>query len=321
MKKQQKKAIILQHNGRGQMANQLWNFISIYAYSLEKGYKCRNYSFFEYSKYFNIPVGNWFINLKFFVNFNIVEKIFGFKKTQDLWRKIYKLFIVLPFEKIFENKIVFWSNSADKDGTYHLPPSKPSSGKLLELENSNSNVIYFHSWLFRNPEGITKYRKEILEYFKPKEKYTRPVETKIKELKNQYKNIIGVHIRQKDYKKFRDGRYFVPQERINEILGEYLIEKKKDSKETIFIITSDGPVKENIYSNLNIEISKYNPIEDLYLLSLCDVVIGSNSTYGNFASYYGNNPHIVFQKEKIDWEYYKEKNKYFENKYCTIVQY
>ena len=29
----------------------------------------------------------------------------------------------------------------------------------------------------------------------------------------------------------------------------------------------------------------------------------------------------IFKKEKIDWEYYKGKNKYFKNKYCEMVNY
>ena len=45
-----KKIIILWHNG-GRLANQLWLYISVYAYALEKKYDLENHTFFEYSEY------------------------------------------------------------------------------------------------------------------------------------------------------------------------------------------------------------------------------------------------------------------------------
>ena len=45
-----KEVIIINHNG-GQLANQLWNHISIQSYTLEKGYSFKNYCFFEYANF------------------------------------------------------------------------------------------------------------------------------------------------------------------------------------------------------------------------------------------------------------------------------
>jgi len=56
------------------------------------------------------------------------------------------------------------------------------------------------------------------------------------------------------------------------------------------------------------------------LLAATDIIIGSDSTFGAFASYYGNLPFIVFEK-KIDWNYYKDKKYFFENKKCTTVHF
>ena len=78
-------------------------------------------------------------------------------------------------------------------------------------------------------------------------------------------------------------------------------------------------VLEELRKQFEIELTyNSNAIEDLYTLSLCDVIIGSNSSFGNFAAYYGNKPHIVLQKETMDWEYYKDRDAYFENKYSVM---
>lgn len=312
MIKKKKKVIILQHGG-GELANQLWTFASIYAYCLEKDFDCQNYSFFEYGQYFNIPIKNKVIAFLFFKPFQNHHARRSNLKNK-FWRFIYKIY-VKAFTLFCKDKIVSSINSNNKK-TY-IPPTQENN-LLLKLEESGQ-PIYFTGWLFKNPEGLKKYREKIIKYFKPKEKYTKSAEIKIKELKSEYKNIIGVHLRQNDYKEFKNGQYFISQIRVREILNEYLKETGKILLETIFVFASDGPIEKNIYSGLNIEINKGNPVEDLYLLSLCDVVIGSNSSFGNFSAFYGDKPHIIFQKEKIDWKYYKNRDKYFENKYFTMT--
>ena len=56
-------------------------------------------------------------------------------------------------------------------------------------------------------------------------------------------------------------------------------------------------------------------------VTLYDVIIGSDSSFGAFAAYYGNIPHIVFNKKSMDWAYYRNNQKYFQNKYCTLVHF
>ncbi len=312
MRNKKKKVIILQHGG-GELANQLWTFASIYTYCLEKGFDCQNYSFFEYGQYFNIPLSNKIINFLFYKPFQNHHTRRNNPKNK-FWRLTYKIYTKI-FISIYKNRVVSSVNT--KNQKIYLSPTQENDF-LTKLEKNNQ-PIYFTGWLFRNPEGLKKYRKEIVDYFKPKEKYTQPAETKIKELKSKYKNIIGVHLRQGDYKEFKGGQYFISQERVSEILNEYLKETGKSPQETMFVFASDEPIEKDIFSKLNIEINKGNPIEDLYLLSLCDTIIGSNSSFGNFAAFYGNKPHIVFQKEKMNWEYYKNRTAYFENKYFTMA--
>lgn len=312
MKKKAKKIIILQ-NGGGELANQLWNFTSIYTYCLEKSFDCQNYSFFEYKQYFNIPLNNKIIDFIFSKPFQNHHARRNNPKNR-FWRFVYKIYTKI-FILIHKNRVISSVNTNNKK--INLPPTQENH--LLNKLEKDNKPIYFTGWLFRNPNGLKKYKKEILKYFKPKEKYTYPAETKIKELKKKYKNIIGIHLRQDDYKEFKGGQYFISQQRVREILNEYLQETNKNHQETFFIFTSDGPIEKNLFFDLNIEINKGNPIEDLYLLSLCDTIIGSNSSFGNFAAFYGNKPHIILQKEKIDWNYYKNKNEYFENKYFTMI--
>lgn len=298
-----KEIIILQHGG-GELANQLWNFASIYAYCKEKGFGCQNYSFFEYGQYFDIPLKNRIINFIFFRPFqDYYKRRSGFRTR--FWRLVYKIYVAITM-LLHKEQVVSSTNVAGK--VYYLPPT--AENLLLEKLTDRNDTLYFTGWLFRNPRGMEKYKKEITAYLRPKEKYTVPADERITEARSNYRNIVGVHIRQSDYRTHKSGEYFIPQERVREILDEYLVHMQKTPAETLFVVTSDEPIEEKIFEGINILINKGNAVEDLYTLSLCDIIIGSFSSFGNFAAYYGDKLHIVFQKERMDWDQYNNKNNY-----------
>lgn len=309
-----KKIVILRTTG-SELSNQLWNYVSIYAYALERNLVLENHSFFEYGNYFTIPAPNLFLKLFFFLPFtNYTKRKQSFKRR--LWRKVYEYY-AKTITLHNSDSVLVSDNSQNKP--FYLPPTTENKG-LSALEKS-ADTIYLDGWLFRNPAGIQKYRKEIQSYLRPRKDIENEVVYKIQEARSKFKHVVGVHVRQGDYATWRGGAYFVPQARVREILDEYLKTTKTKGSETCFIITSDGPITASIFDGLNTSVSEENAIYDLFLLSSTDVIIGSNSTFGAFASYYGNIPHVVMTKEKIDWNYYADKKSYFENKYCTMVHY
>lgn len=315
-----KRVIILWHNG-GRLANQLLLFINVYAYCLDMGYKIENHCFFEYADNYNIASSNKLIDLFFFKSYvflkkNLPKKFFADQHI-NFFRTAYKAY-VKSIKFIYKNSIVLAEHD-EKAAIHYLKPSNNPDERLSLFENSGEKKIYLQGWLFRNPVGIEKYRKEIREYFRPKDRIILPVEGFIAGLRKKYDTVIGVHIRQGDYKKeFHGGKLYFNESEVRHILDSYLEFSKKDRQKTCFVICSDGPVDENRFSGLNIVRSAFGAVEDLYLLSMTDLIIGSDSTFGVFAAYYGNIPFVVFKKEGIDWEYYSDKKTFFENKYSLF---
>lgn len=309
-----KKVVILNTSGN-ELANQLWNYASIYAYALERSFALENPSFFEYGNYFTMPAPNLLFKLVFFEPFtHYAKRKQSFRRR--LWRKLYLSYAQAITSMHKATTLI--SDYAD-NVPFYLPPTQENK-KLVKLEKS-AGIVYFDGWLFRNPVGIQKYRKEILEYFKPRQDIEHNIQTRIKNLRGEFKNIVGVHIRQGDYETWRGGAYFIPQTRMREIMDEYLDATGSKAAETCFVITSDGPIDASLFDRFNIATRTENAVYDLFLLSSTDAVIGSNSTFGAFAAYYGNIPHIVATKEPMDWNYYRNRNEFFENKYCTFVYY
>ncbi|MBI3420989.1 MAG: alpha-1,2-fucosyltransferase [Candidatus Sungbacteria bacterium] len=320
-----KRLVILRHNsgkgGKGELANQLWNFMSIYAYALECHWPLDNYSFFEYSCYFNITVSHRLVRILFFAPFPALEWLLGHTRATIYWRLLYKAFVT-AVGALHSKTTLCSHNSPDVAGIFYLPPTEPANPKIVALQQDHTvQTIYFDGWLFRNPEGMKKYRSEIIRYFRPKGKIEDAVRAWVTPLKQRYEHVVGVHVRQGDYRTFKNGKYFVGQERIRNILDEYLQEYNRDSTQTCFVITSNEPINERIFAGLQTVVSKQSFIEDLFILASTDTVIGSDSSFGNFAAYIADVPHIVVSNDVLDWEYYRGKTRYFQNKYCTLVHF
>src|SRR3989344_883034 len=200
-----KKIIIIRSSGN-ELANQLWNYASIYAYSLEMRYTLLNPSFFEYGEYFEMKASP---NPLFFILFFWPFRNYTKRKTsikRRIWRKFYKWYssTILSFHK--RNTVTAGI------ATFYLPPTKSSSDGLSILEKNNQD-IYLDGWLFRNSVGLEKYRAEIREYCRPRKNIQDNVESTIKELGGMYDKIVGVHIRQGDYRTWRNGIYLIEQKR------------------------------------------------------------------------------------------------------------
>lgn len=311
-----KKVVVLDHGG-GRLANQLWTDAAIYAYAVKKGYEFESWAAFEYFEYFNIPpVKNWLIRIVFFNP--LITKV-----KNSFWRKwIVRRGVKKIIYKIVSDLIRFFNKKylvqVEKQNLF-FPPSEFENSNYNSLldstEKSNAENIYFYGYGFRNPAGLKEYRKEVLKYFSVKEKYRRLPEGTIAELRKTYKNVVGIHFRQGDYRTVPSHHIWrYADAEVRKFLDSYLSWSGKNKNETVFLIASDENFNEKEFEGLNIKISAGNEIEDLVALSLTDIVIGSKSTYGDFAAYYGNIPFVVFERGGIEWKYYNEKTEYFENK-------
>ncbi len=260
--------IIESHNG-GRLANQLWNFISIYAYAVEKNYFLINPTFAEYSSLFaqfkNNPLGS--PN----ANFNFLPKMSG----QLILKIIKKINKIIP--------IAHSVQTGEADGAIILPPTDPEF-------KPGKPVVLFNGWLFRNKAGLEKHRQQVMHKFRPAAEFQEQIDQFWGELPvDSYK--IAVHIRRTDYKQHLDGKYFFEIERYLKEM-EARIAAHPD-KSICFVIFSDEPRQlvefKSINSRHQVVISQNPAIVDLFLLCKCDEIVGPPSTFSQFASWYGQN--------------------------------
>ena len=186
-----------------------------------------------------------------------------------------------------------WSPLAQ---TKNLPPTEPLTDRF-----AHRKVLFFFGWLFRNPMGFEKYRTELLAQFDPTPAQRTAIDAQL--APHAGKTLLGVYMRYKPFRFFDDDEFLISRERTMEIVEEYIHKNNLNRDKMAIIETSDHDDEQTTFQ----------------LLSRCSVIIGTNSTYCNLASWFGNVPHIVTFNEPIDWEYYRNKNTFFENKYATFA--
>lgn len=348
--KKQKKTVLLMHNG-GRLGNQLWLMLGLYAYSLEKKRLFDPRCFFEYQEYFNIPIPSlwsrtlgklfYFMENTLKVPEHIMRDLFYGPYT--LWSEIFNLF--KRNEVVFDTahssqmtfriflykrhktslrliKNIFYALIRKKEEytpahfqtrvpvLTMLPPTRADD----PWEHKN---LYTYGWHFRNPVGLITHRSAIKNFFTPKKRIVEKTEGMVAEARKKYKKIVGVHIRLGDVtQEFYDNdRIAYSEPEVFDILTNFVTFSGMNAKDICFFICSDGKIAESSFPGLNLIITKNNAVEDVWLLSLTDTIIGADSSFAILASYLGNKPFIVFKRGGIDWEYYQDKTGYFENKY------
>lgn len=350
--KTRKKIVLLMHNG-GRLGNQLWLMAAFYAYCIEKGYIFDIRCFFEYQEYFDIKVESRSAEIfgktyAFFERrgvpesilrdifygiftvwaevFSMIRKKFVIFDADEATQKSFKIFVYKRYNTILriitnllhvvlqkEKEVPFAYAKTHNPSILFLPPSD-----AFEPFNSRDYKVYFYGWLFRNPNGIIKYQKRIAKFLTPKKEIDEKVIKYIKSVKKSYQHVIGVHIRLGDVVNefMNNDRIAYSEAEVNGILKEFLNFSGYSPKETCFILCSDGKIAESNFKGLNVNVTKNNPVSDYWLLSKTDIIIGADSSFAVISSFVGDVPFIVF-KRGIDWGYYKNKKKFFVNKYVS----
>lgn len=146
------------------------------------------------------------------------------------------------------------------------------------------------SWNYRDYENVEKYSSDIREFFQPKEEYLDNAKNLSSEIWGGRENLfVGVHIRRGDYKNWQGGKFYFDDTVYNHVLHN--IEDIFEEKEICFILFSNETVAlQNFDVNSRIVCSKGSAIEDHWLMSKCDYLVGPPSTFTRWAAYMGRKP-------------------------------
>ena len=259
----------------GQLANRIWQ-ISAYIINAKKnGYKFYHLFFDEYIEYFSENISD--------------EKDFPvrFIKKGILKKSILKLYAFLDKKNML--------NSAWFSGIVYYDTYK--NGRIIFdlnqedfIQRAKSKILFLKGWYFGDDLNNIKSRKYLQKIWTPNESIRVKINSKLTEIRKTAEIVIGVHIRRGDYRQFNGGIWYYEDEVYRNFLLNIQSFPELKDRRISFLICSHGLIDEKNFPGLHVITESRHFMEDLYLLSGSDYIIGPPSTYSMWASYYGEKP-------------------------------
>lgn len=270
----------------GQLGNSLFLFANFIACAIENDLRVMNLAFDDYADLFQAtaadPLCRYPLNKSFLKANKRVRRL--------LYKTIYYSTRLLVRSKIrgsfLRTVSLDWEERCYLDSPEFLGWAK------------QTRFIFAQGWLFKAPSQLEKHADRIREFFKPLETIQQRIALLISKAKRQCDILIGVHIRQGDYKTFKGGKYLYETEEYLEAMRK--VERLFPDSELAFLVCSNVKQDEKLFSNLECTFGLDSPIEDMYSLAQCDYIIGPSSTFTMWASFYGKVPLYIIEDSKAE---------------------
>ena len=171
--------------------------------------------------------------------------------------------------------------------------------KICFYLNKENYIKIVGGWKFRKYNLISKYYEKlnIIYSFKKKNLSEKKLNLIIflKDLKNQGKFLVGIHIRRKDYKSWNSGKYYFEKDFYKKVLNELKIKLIKENHDPFIFSLSDEQPSKVIGADFE---SNGSWKEDQIILQTCDLIVGPPSTFTMWASFISKTPLIQLNSEE-----------------------
>ena len=269
----------------GQLGNRLFVFAHIIANSIEYNYEVQNPSFYGYSQYFLGTRNDFFCRFPARKSGLICPALQVF-----FYRFINKM--VLPLSRFSTASrllnLTFLDISPD---TYPEECYDMTNPDYIKLATSNNPLVIKDAWLFRDFKNLKKHAEQVRAFFTPIEKHSSAVAALISRSRNDCELLVGVHIRQGDYRRWQGGKYCFDTSAYAAVMRRFAATMPE--KRVRFLVCSNAKQDEQLFKGLNYVMGNNHPLEDMYAFARCDFLIGPPSTYTAWASFYGSVPLFV----------------------------
>jgi hypothetical protein len=270
----------------GRLANRITLFAHFIALAEEQGHHLINFAFHSYAHLFETTRRDIYCRYPTAKRRSWLDVIPGvaaaLRKTRICYQLVCYGSIWNERFPIFGRKVV---TLREKPGSKVLPLDGPE----IQAQIRDARIIFAHGWWFRAPtDWIQRHAEKIRHHFRPIEEFARASREAVDRLRRDADIVVGVHIRQSDYRTWHGGKYFFPVSRYAGWMQE--LAAQFPDRKVAFFVCSDEPRTANEFPGLSVGLGAGSPVGDLYALAGCDYIFGSQSTFTQWASFYGNKP-------------------------------
>ena len=161
---------------------------------------------------------------------------------------------------------------------------------------NEGGMLFVKGWKFRDDEHLVAAHRVIAEYFTPVEEIRLRAERAVSQARSQGDLVIGVHIRQGDYRDWKGGIHYFETEQYAHWMREAAA--IHPGKRVAFMICASDLIDFGKFGGLAVTSGPGEVVADLHALSLCDGIMGPPSTFSTWASYRGRTPLCMLQHHR-----------------------
>ncbi len=270
----------------GRLANRLTLFAQFIALAEEQGHRIINFAFHSYAHLFETTRRDIYCRYPVAERRSWLDVVPGVAAALRKTRLCYQ---IVCYASIWNEHLPVFGKQVV------TLREKPRSNVILldgpevQAQIRDARIVFAHGWLFRVPtDWLQRHAGKIRAYFRPIEEVDRASREAVDRLRRDADIVVGVHIRQGDYRAWRWGKYFFPASRYAGWMRE--LAAQFPDRKVAFFVCSDEPRTAGEFPGLSVGLGAGSPVGDLYALARCDYIFGPLSTFSQWASFYGNKP-------------------------------
>ena len=269
----------------GRMANRMILFANFVALAEEQGHRLINFTFHSYSEFFEGTRENIYCRYprpKRRSWMDIVPGVAAFlRKTRIPYHLTRAAAALNERFPVFGNAVI----------TLHeLPGQKITllDGPEYQEKIRPAKIIFVYGWWLRTPSLVKKHGDKIRAYFRPVEKFEKASHDAIEPLRREADIVIGVHIRQGDYRRWTRRQIFFPGRVTRRGCTNW--PRNFPAARFPFLFAATRRARRANFPGLTVGFGTDSPVSDIYALARCDYILGTKSTFSQWASFYGEKP-------------------------------
>lgn len=160
--------------------------------------------------------------------------------------------------------------------------------RIIQLCSSSTPVIIDGGWPVIDLQVLKKYDEQVRSYFNPVDTLSIKIRQFLDEARVGCDVLIGIHIRQGDYREWDNGRHYFRTGEYVDIMRR-LIDIHTGCR-VRFVVATNEEQDWDLFSWCDYRRAPGGTVEDLYALAGCDEIYGPQSSYSAWASFFGRVP-------------------------------
>lgn len=157
--------------------------------------------------------------------------------------------------------------------------------------------LQLSGFYFDATKEFLKHQDIVRAYFRPAVEYDGRVRQFCAAVRRHCDVLVGVHVRHGDYKHHANGIQWYSEAEYADLMRH--VESLFPGHIVKFLVATNGNLSADAFDGLSHATAPGHELLDLYSLANCDYIIGPDSTYTEWASFFGRVPRYVHRKKAV----------------------